>query len=136
MAKGIVTSLLTIYNPQNTKIADYETMVRYLFYRWVAQGWTREAMRKYILNADIKVRRKRKQQSTVAGAAQPQPHNKRCHFIHCGYQTCDIPRQEISALYNLHLKDLVEKLLYVKQTTIYHSRPKSFRDYANKTKLH
>jgi hypothetical protein len=62
--------------------------------------------------------------------------NKERLFIHWEYHQCDITKWEIRALYNLHLKDLVEKWLDVKQTTVCYSRPKNIRDYVTKAKLH
>ena len=136
MAKGIITSLLRNYYRQNTKTTDYEIMAKHLFYQWVARGWTRTAMRNYILEADLKVRRERQQQITSAATAPPELNNKERLFIHWEYHQCDIPKREIRAIYNLHLKELVEKWLDVKQTTVCYSRPKNIRDYVTKAKLH
>ena len=93
-------------------------------------------MRKYILDSDIKVRRKHKQQSNDAELEPQQPKNNERLFIHWEYHQCDIPKREIRALYNLHLKELVEKWLDVKQKTVCYSRPKNIRDYVTKAKLH
>ena len=136
MAKVIVTRLLRNYYYQNTKISDYKAMVRHLFYQWVARGWTRAVMREYILDSDIEIHLKHDQQSTVAESEPHQPNNKESLFIHWEYHQCDIPRWEIGALYTLHLKDLVEKWLDVKQTTACYSRPRKIRDYVTKAKLH
>ena len=93
-------------------------------------------MREYILDSDIKVRRKCKQQSIVTETEPPQPNNKKCLFVHWEYHQCNIPKWEITALDNLHLEDLVEKWLDVKQTTVCYSRPKNIRDCVTKAKLH
>ena len=62
--------------------------------------------------------------------------NKERLFIHWEYHQCDIPKKEIRAIYNLHLKELVEKWLDVKQTTVCYSRPKDICDYVTKAKLY
>ena len=139
MAKGIITSLLRIYYRQNTKIADYETIAILLFHRWVRRGWSRADMKEYILHADIKVRRERRErlqtQASTAPTIEPLT-NKERMFIHWEYHPRDIPKRIIRGLYDLHLKDDMEKWLDVKQTTVCYSRPKNVQDHVTKDKLH
>ena len=66
MVKGIITSLLQIYLKQNTKIADYEEMAILLSRRWVRRGWSRVDMKEYILTADIKVQRERRERQLTS----------------------------------------------------------------------
>ena len=136
MAKGIITGLLCNYYKQNTHIADYQAMAIRLFNRWVARGWNRVTMKDYILTADTKVRHERQADIGPALAASRPLTNKERLFIHWEYHQRDVPKREIRALYNLHLKDLVEKWLDVKQTVVCYSRPKNIRDYVTKAKLH
>ena len=101
MAKGIITGLLRNYYKQNTHIADYQAMAIRLFNRWVARGWSRVTMKDYILTADTKVRHKRQATSGPAPAASQPLTNRERLFIHWKYHQCDVPKQEIRALYNL-----------------------------------
>ena len=128
MARGIVTSLLRIYHRQNTKIADYKTMAILLFHRWVARGWNRAVMKEYILTADKKVHLEHRQ-TPIARQPPTEPlTNKGRIFIHWEYHQCDIPKEKIWAIYNLHLKEDLETLLDIKQATVCYSRPKNVRD--------
>ena len=112
MAKGIITSLLRIYLRQNTKIADYEAIAILLFHRWMRRGWNRSVMKEYILHADIKVRRERckRQQTQATTAPTIEPLNNRERlFIHWEYHPRDIPKRISRGLYDLHLRDEIEK---------------------------
>ena len=90
-------------------------------------------MREYILEADSKVRREvRREGQQTPTLAETEPTeliNKEQLFINFEYHQCDIPTERLRAIYNLHLKELVEKWLDVKQTTVCYSRPKNIRDY-------
>ena len=118
MAKGIITSLLRIYYKQNTKIADYEAIAILLFHRWLQRGWSRVDMEEYILQANIKIRRERQQTPTTAPTTIEPLTNKEQVFIHWEYHQCNIPKHVIRALYNIHLKDDMDKWLDIKQTAI------------------
>ena len=56
-------------------------------------------------------------------------------FIHWKYHQCNIPKRERKVLYNLHLQDIVEKWLDVRQTIFCYSRPKTIFEYVTKSKL-
>ena len=96
-------------------------------------------MKEYILHADIKVRRERRErqqtQATTAPTIEPLTNRERL-FIHWEYHPRDIPKRIIRGLYDLHLKDDMEKWLDVKQTTVCYSRPKNVQDHVTKAKLH
>ena len=68
MMKGIIYGLMRNYRRQNTKDADYNTMVIKLFHRHVARGWNKAVVRDYILTAQT--RKKHGQKTHPTGHRQ------------------------------------------------------------------
>ena len=85
-----------------------------LFRRWVRRDWSGIERKKCILHANIKVRserRERQRTPTTASTTKEPLTNRERVFIHWEYHPCDIPKHIVRGLYNLHLKNDLEKWL-------------------------
>ena len=144
MMKGIIYGLMRNYRRQNTKDADYNTMVIKLFHRHVARGWNKAVMKDYILTAHSKISQLAMSQptrlptGTPPNMPTPSPTitNKERLFIHMEYHPNDIPKKSVRAIYEHCCKSTFEEVLDIQQTTIAYSRPPNLKDTLTKAKLH
>lgn len=135
MMPGIIYSLMKKYKRQNTYEHDYNDMAVKLFKRHVARGWDRATMKRYILDADERLRRPKPPTTNLAPSV-PSTDNKDRLFLHMEYHPNDIPRRHVRAIYDDICKDTFEKRLGIKQLTIAYSRPRNVKDLLTRAKLH
>ena len=128
MIKGVIASLLNRYKWQNTHQEDFINIVKLLFQRLLARGWSATFLKQEILKYTSQNKENTPTSRTL--------HANNTAFLHIQYHPYDIPRKTIRSLYEKTCGDTFRREIGIEHCVVAYSRPKNLRDLLTPTTLH